>query len=180
MARAAAKASAAPQGKPVTAPKAKDSTPSKNAKAKAAAPPPAPAKTAKVAEPLLAPAKAAKSKASPLPPTPAKAAKAKTPAPPPPPPSKPAAVTLKHLAANLSESHGLSRRDAESFAVELIADLVDQIKGGARVRIAGLGILEIKDRPARMGRNPATGASVQIAASRKVAFRIAKDLKEAI
>ena len=76
--------------------------------------------------------------------------------------------------------HGLSRREAESFAVELIADLVAQITSGARVRIAGLGIFQVKDKPARMARNPATGASVQVAASRKVAFRVAKDLKEAI
>ncbi len=112
-------------------------------------------------------------------PTPAKTAKSKTPAASPP-PVKPSTVTLKHLAANLADSHGLSRRDSESFAVELVADLVDQMKAGAKIRIAGLGILEIKDKPARMGRNPATGAAVQIAASRKVAFRIAKDLKDAI
>ena len=54
------------------------------------------------------------------------------------------------------------------------------MKAGARVRIAGLGVLEVKDRPARMARNPATGASVQVAASRKVLFRVAKNLKESI
>jgi DNA-binding protein HU-beta len=44
----------------------------------------------------------------------------------------------------------------------------------------GLGILEVKDRPARTGRNPATGASIQIAASKKIAFRPSKELKAAI
>jgi hypothetical protein len=38
----------------------------------------------------------------------------------------------------------------------------------------------VKDRPARTGRNPATGAAIQIAASKKVAFRVAKELKEAV
>ncbi len=54
------------------------------------------------------------------------------------------------------------------------------LKNGDRVRITGLGILEVKDRPARMGRNPATGAAIQIAASKKVAFRVAKELKETV
>jgi DNA-binding protein HU-beta len=46
--------------------------------------------------------------------------------------------------------------------------------------MSGLGILEVKDRPARTGRNPGTGAMIEIAASKKVAFRAAKELKEAI
>jgi DNA-binding protein HU-beta len=54
------------------------------------------------------------------------------------------------------------------------------LKNGDRVRMSGLGIIEVKDRPAHMGRNPATGAEVQIAASKKVAFRAAKELKEAV
>ena len=51
---------------------------------------------------------------------------------------------------------------------------------GNKVRITGLGILQVRHRPARMGRNPATGEAIKIKASKKVAFRVAKDLKEAI
>ena len=54
------------------------------------------------------------------------------------------------------------------------------LQKGDRLRMSGLGIIEVKDRPARMGRNPATGAAVQIAASKKVAFRAAKELKAAV
>jgi DNA-binding protein HU-beta len=54
------------------------------------------------------------------------------------------------------------------------------LKKGERIRIAGLGILQVRKRPARMGRNPATGEQIKIKASKKVAFRAAKDLKEAI
>ena len=50
----------------------------------------------------------------------------------------------------------------------------------AAMWVGGLGVLEVKDRPARMGRNPATGAAVQIQASKKIAFRAAKELKDAI
>ena len=54
------------------------------------------------------------------------------------------------------------------------------LKKGNKVRITGLGILQVRNRPARMGRNPATGEAIKIKASKKVAFRVAKDLKEAI
>jgi DNA-binding protein HU-beta len=46
--------------------------------------------------------------------------------------------------------------------------------------MGGLGILEVKGRPARTGRNPATGESIEIAASKKVAFREATELKAAV
>jgi DNA-binding protein len=49
-----------------------------------------------------------------------------------------------------------------------------------RVRIAGLGSLQVRNRAARMGRNPATGGPIQIKASKKVAFRVTKELKMAI
>ena len=62
----------------------------------------------------------------------------------------------------------------------VVALIIKHLKAGAKLRLNGLGILEVKDRPARMGRNPATGATVQIAASKKIAFRAAKELKDAI
>jgi len=92
----------------------------------------------------------------------------------------PATVTLKHLAAGLAERHDMPKREAETIVTDVFARLVDHLKAGERVRIGGLGILEVKDRPARIGRNPATGEAVQFKASRKVAFRVAKELKTAI
>ena len=92
----------------------------------------------------------------------------------------PTTVTLKHLAAGIVERHGLPKKQADTVVAEVFAQLVDHLKAGDRVRIGGLGILQVKDRPARMGRNPATGESIQIEASRKIAFRAAKELKEAI
>ncbi len=58
--------------------------------------------------------------------------------------------------------------------------MVGHLKRGDRLRIGGLGILEVKSRPARMGHNPATGETIQIKASKKIAFRAAKELREAI
>jgi DNA-binding protein HU-beta len=54
------------------------------------------------------------------------------------------------------------------------------LKKGDRIRLVGLGVLQVRKRAARMGRNPATGEPIQIKASKKVAFRASKELKEAV
>jgi DNA-binding protein HU-beta len=54
------------------------------------------------------------------------------------------------------------------------------LKKGDRVRIGGLGILQVRKRAARLGRNPAIGEQIKIKESKKVAFRASKDLKEAV
>ena len=95
-------------------------------------------------------------------------------------PAAPATITLKHLATGIVERHGLAKKQADTVLAEVFAQLVDHLKAGERVRIGGFGIIQVKDRPARMGRNPATGEAIQIQASRKIAFRPAKELKEAI
>lgn len=89
-------------------------------------------------------------------------------------------MTLKQLAAQLAEAHALPKRQAEAVTADVIGLIVDHLKAGDRLRIGGLGVLEVKHRPARTGRNPTTGAAIQIAASKKIAFRPAKELKEAV
>jgi len=89
-------------------------------------------------------------------------------------------VTLKHLAAALAEEHQLTKRAGEAFLGDLVGTITKHLKKRERVRIAGLGILQVRNRAARMGRNPATGEAIQIKASKKVAFRAAKDLKMAV
>jgi DNA-binding protein HU-beta len=89
-------------------------------------------------------------------------------------------VTLKHLAASLAEDNELSKKQAEAILGGLVGNIVKHLKKGERIRIGGLGILPVRKRAARMGRNPATGEAIQIKASKKVAFRASKELKEAI
>jgi len=55
-----------------------------------------------------------------------------------------------------------------------------QLSKGDKIRLSGLGILQVRDRPALTARNPATGEAVAVAASRKIAFRPAKELKEVV
>jgi DNA-binding protein HU-beta len=89
-------------------------------------------------------------------------------------------VTLKHLAAALAESHEMSKKQADAVLNDMVGLVVKHLKKGERIRIGGLGILVVRRRAARMGRNPATGEAIKIKASKKVAFRAAKELKEAI
>ncbi|MDE1901049.1 MAG: HU family DNA-binding protein [Alphaproteobacteria bacterium] len=90
-------------------------------------------------------------------------------------------ITLKQIAADLAEKHELSKKLMnEILGDDLITILVKNLKKGNRVRIAGLGILQVKKRAARTGRNPATGETIQIPAKKKIAFRAAKELKEAV
>ncbi len=92
----------------------------------------------------------------------------------------PTTVTLKHLAADLAEEHELSKKAAEAILTDVVGKITKHLKKGERIRIVGLGILQVRKRAARMGRNPATGEAIQIKASKKVAFRAAKELKEAV
>ncbi len=130
--------------------------------------------------PVKAAAKAATPKATGKVATPAAKGKTATIAKAPLEPATPTTVTLKHLSAGLAGRHGMEKKQADAIVADVFESVVGHLKSGERVRINGFGILEVKDRPARMGRNPATGEAIQIAASRKVAFRVAKDLKSAI
>ena len=89
-------------------------------------------------------------------------------------------VSTRQLAGQLAEKHELSQKAANAILEDLIANVTKHLKKGARIRLNGLGILQVRKRAARMGRNPATGEAIHIKASKKVAFRPAKELKEAI
>jgi DNA-binding protein HU-beta len=89
-------------------------------------------------------------------------------------------VTLKDLAAELVDTHSLPKGQVNTMLTEMVASLGKHLKKGSRIRISGLGILQVRKRAARMGRNPATGEAIKIKASKKIAFRASKDLKEAV
>jgi DNA-binding protein HU-beta len=89
-------------------------------------------------------------------------------------------VTLKHLAAQVAEEHEMAKKTSEAVLTSMVTNIVKHLKRGDRIRIGGLGILVVRKRAARMGRNPATGEPIKIKASKKVAFRATKELKEAI
>jgi len=95
-------------------------------------------------------------------------------------PGKAATVTLRDLGAALAETHGLPKKQVNDMLTGMVEAVGGHLKKGRRTRFNGLGILQVRKRAARMGRNPATGEAIKIKASKKIAFRAAKDLKEAI
>jgi len=89
-------------------------------------------------------------------------------------------VTLRQIGANLSEAYELPKKTTAAMLEDMITMITKHLKKGDKIRIGGLGVLQVRKRPARMGRNPATGEAIKIKASKKVAFRAAKELKESI
>ena len=94
-------------------------------------------------------------------------------------PAAPKTLTIKHLAYELAEQHPLTKKQALEILEDLVGMITKHLKTGERVKIAGLGILVVRNRAARMGRNPMTGEPIQIKASKKVTFRPTKALKMA-
>jgi DNA-binding protein HU-beta len=147
---------------------------------KAAAPKSAASKAAAVAK---KPAKAASAKAAPksvaskatakaATKVATKSAKAAT--------SASAILTLRHIAEQLSAAHELPKRQANEMLTQVVEMIAKSLKKGEKIRLTGLGILQVRKRAARTGRNPQTGEPIKIKASKKIAFRPAKELKEAI
>ena len=89
-------------------------------------------------------------------------------------------ISMKQLAATLAGDHEMPKKQTEAILGDLVNLVTKHLKKGDRIRLVGLGVLVVRKRAARMGRNPATGEPIQIKASKKVAFRAAKELKEAV
>jgi DNA-binding protein HU-beta len=89
-------------------------------------------------------------------------------------------LSTRQLAVQLAQKHELTNKAANAIMEDLAGIITKQLKKGTRIRLNGIGILQVRKRAARMGRNPATGEAIKIKASKKVAFRAAKELKESI
>lgn len=75
---------------------------------------------------------------------------------------------------------GTTKTQAEQAVDTVVDSIVNSLKRGDEVSIAGLGIFSVKQRAARTARNPRTGESIQVAAMRVPKFRPAKALKDAV
>jgi DNA-binding protein HU-beta len=89
-------------------------------------------------------------------------------------------IPLSKIAAELAEKHEMSKKAMAELLGSFIELTVKNLKKGNKVRVTGLGIFQVRKRPARLGRNPLTGEQIKIKASKKLAFRAAKEVKEAI
>ena len=87
-------------------------------------------------------------------------------------------MNTSDLADQISTAHGLTKADAKKVVDSVFTAIGDAAAKGEEVSVPGFGKFKVKDSPAREGRNPATGAAMQIAASRKLGFSAAKAIKD--
>lgn len=84
------------------------------------------------------------------------------------------------LASIVAEKAGLSKGDAATAVDAVFDSIINGLKQGEDVTIAGFGSFEVRERAARTGRNPRTGEEIQIAAAKNPAFKAGKALKDAV
>ena len=81
---------------------------------------------------------------------------------------------------NAVAANGLSKKDAEVAVKAVLDSITDALKNGEKVQLIGFGTFEVRERGARTGRNPKTGETITIAASKAPAFVAGKGLKDSI
>lgn len=89
-------------------------------------------------------------------------------------------MTKSGFISYLAEKSGMSKKDISTFWDLLVDTAYKQAKSAGEITLPGLGKLMKKNRAARQGRNPATGATIQIPAKTVVKFRVAKAAKDSI
>ncbi|HTT74841.1 MAG TPA: HU family DNA-binding protein [Candidatus Binataceae bacterium] len=89
-------------------------------------------------------------------------------------------MTKADLIEGLANKLGLNRIDAEKAVNLVLDDIIAALKQGERVNISGFGTFSVSDRNARTGRNPKTGETIEISASRSAKFKPGKQLKDSL
>ena len=82
--------------------------------------------------------------------------------------------------ASIVAKAGISKKDAEKALAAVIDSVAGELKKGGKVQLVGFGTFEIRERAARTGINPQTGAKIKIAASKNPVFKAGKALKDAV
>ncbi|MFZ5817505.1 MAG: HU family DNA-binding protein [Bacillota bacterium] len=89
-------------------------------------------------------------------------------------------MNKQELVASVAEKAGLTKKDAEKALNAVVDSIKDALNKGDKVSLVGFGTFEVRDRAARSGRNPQTGAPIKIPAGKVPAFRPGKELKESV
>ena len=84
------------------------------------------------------------------------------------------------LIAAVAEKAGLSKKDAEKAIAAVVASVEEALVKGDKVQLIGFGTFEVRERAARVGRNPQTKAEIKIAASKQPVFKAGAALKKAV
>jgi DNA-binding protein HU-beta len=86
-------------------------------------------------------------------------------------------LTTTEIGEHLAKTFEIPKSHAKIYLTEAVGLIGKHLKKGNKVRIAGLGVFQVKKRAARKGRNPNTGEAIKIKASKRVGFAVARDLK---
>lgn len=89
-------------------------------------------------------------------------------------------MTKVELIDKVAEGLGLPKREVEKMLEKVIATIQNAMKAGQKVSLAGLGTFVVKEKKARMARNPKTGQAVEVPAKRAPKFRPGKELKKLV
>lgn len=89
-------------------------------------------------------------------------------------------MTKSEMLSTLTEQTGFKKKDVQTMLQGLNSLIYKSLKKEKIIKLDGLGVFQLKDRKARMGRNPATGETIKIAAKRVVKFRVLKALKDEV
>ena len=84
------------------------------------------------------------------------------------------------LITAVAEKAGLSKKDSEKAINAAFDTITETLVAGDKVQLVGFGAFEVKERGARIGRNPKTKEEIQIPASRVASFKVGKALKDAV
>ncbi|AMW85743.1 MULTISPECIES: HU family DNA-binding protein [Pseudomonas] len=90
------------------------------------------------------------------------------------------AITKDQLIADLAESTGATKVQVRAVIEQLSQIVADQLENGGEITLPGVGKLKVTERPARTGRNPSTGAAIEIAAKKVIKLVVAKSLTDAV
>lgn len=80
----------------------------------------------------------------------------------------------------VAESAGFSKKDAEKAVAAVLDSVTNALIAGDKVQLVGFGTFEVRERAAKQGRNPRTGETMEIPASKLPAFKAGKALKDAV
>ena len=89
-------------------------------------------------------------------------------------------MTKAELIANVAKKAELTQKDTEAAVNAFFSTVQESLAAGENVQIIGFGTFEVRERAARVGRNPQTGEEIQIAAAKVPAFKPGKALKDAV
>lgn len=88
--------------------------------------------------------------------------------------------TTNEIADKIAADQNIAKAQAKAIVESVLKQITDAAKAGAETNLPGFGKFKTKETPARDGRNPSTGATIKIAASKKLTFTPAKAVKDAL